>query len=220
MMFISDLERRPVPKSKGREIVFTLIRKIRVVSLPQVARGWWGNSPRDTANAKRLLDSLVAEGVLTSFVLRAHPELPLQERIWSWGPGEPRPPYGIISYQARKRWTKPLIPTAVYVASTRSARLYGGSGGRLAHPLQVTHDLHVSAIYLRLLVDDPQSAERWVSEDVLAPLLRGKKIPDAELRDERGCTLKVIEFGGSYPPERIRKVHEDCDRRQVPYELW
>src|ERR1700687_5848680 len=105
MMFTSDLERCAAPKSTGREIVFTLVHNIRVVSLPQVARCWWGNSPRDRANAKRLLASLGAEGALTSFILRAHPELPLQERIWSWRTDEQPPPFGVVSYQLRKRWT-------------------------------------------------------------------------------------------------------------------
>jgi hypothetical protein len=206
--------------SPSEEIVLSLATKIRVLTLNQAVPSWWGSSPAARATGKRHLDSLVAQDALLRLVLRAHPELPLAEPVWTWKPGEPEPPFGVISYQLRKRWTRPLVPTSVYVASTQSARRYAGSGGRLAHPLQVTHDLHVSAIYLRLLLTDPPQAQRWVSEDVLAPLLRRKKIPDAELRDQEGRTTKVIEFGGSYPPERIRLVHEDCERRQVPYELW
>jgi len=110
--------------------------------------------------------------------------------------------------------------TTVYTATEATARLYAGCGGRLAHPLQVTHDLHVSAIFLKLRQTSPAEAEGWVSEDLLAPLRRGQKLPDAEIHDNAGRVLKVIEFGGSYAPERVRLVHEDCERRQVPYELW
>jgi len=152
--------------------------------------------------------------------VRAHPERDLKKPLWRWKPGEPEPPYGLLSYEARIRWTEALKPTTVYTASERSAQIYAGRGGRLSHPLQVTHDLHVSAIYLRLLKENPAEAAGWVSDNVLAPLRRGKKLPDAEIHDADGRTVKVIEFAGSYPPERIRKVHEDCARRNVPYELW
>jgi hypothetical protein len=84
----------------------------------------------------------------------------------------------------------------------------------------VRHDLHVAAIYLRLLRDRPEEAANWVSESVLAPLRRGQKLPDAEIHDAHGRPIKVIEFGGSYSPERLQKVHADCERRQLPYELW
>jgi hypothetical protein len=108
----------------------------------------------------------------------------------------------------------------VFTASERSAKVYAGSGGRLSHPLQATHDIHVSAIFFKLLRENPEEAERWVSDEVLAPLRRRQKLPDAEIHDAVGRTVRVIEFAGGYPPERIRKVHEDCERRQVPYELW
>lgn len=129
-------------------------------------------------------------------------------------------PFGVVSYRLRARWTEALRPVTVYTASDRAVRLYAGSGGPLSHPLQVTHDLHVTAIFLRLLRENPGEATGWVSENVLAPLRRGQKIPDAEIHDANGRALKVIEFGGGYAPERVRKVHEDCERRLVPYELW
>jgi hypothetical protein len=125
-----------------------------------------------------------------------------------------------VSYQLRKRWAEPLRWVTAYAASKRTGRLYAGRGGRPSHPLQATHDLHVSAIFLRLQKEKPDEARGWVSDMVLSPLRRGKKLPDAEIQNADGRTLKVIEFGGSYPPERVRKVHEDCERRGVPYELW
>ena len=198
--------------SPSDEIVLSLVTKIRVITVAQAARTWWGNSLSARATAKRQLDSLVTRGDLLKYILRAHPEQPLPKPVWSWNPGEPEPPYGVLSYRLRKRWTEPLVPTIVYVASTRSARLYAGSGGRLAHPLQVTHDLHVSALYVRLLRTEPDKAAQWVSEDVLAPLLRGKKIPDAELRDEWGETIKVIE-SLDLTSEQRKQIYEGNARR-------
>jgi hypothetical protein len=198
----------------------TLVREIPLLTLDQIARTWWPQNKSSRDDARRRVGLLVRIGFLRSFRVRAHPELDLTKPLWSWKPREPEPPYGLISYEARIRWTEALKPTTVYTASERSAQIYAGRGGWLSHPLQVTHDLHVSAIYLRLLKENPAEAAGWVSDNILAPLRRGKKLPDAEIHDADGRTLKVIEFAGSYPPERIRKVHEDCERRQVPYELW
>lgn len=206
--------------AKDEEIVLALTTKIRVATLSQLSRTWWNDTPLGRESALRRANRLVQAGVLDVFLLRAHPELPLAEPVWSWKPGEPPAPFGILSFRVRKRWCEPLRPTTVYVASAKTARQFAGSGGRLSHPLQVTHDLHVSALFLGLLKNRPAEAERWVSENVLAPLRKRQKLPDAEIHDETGRVLKVIEFAGSYPTERIRLVHEDCERRQVPYELW
>jgi hypothetical protein len=202
------------------EIVSGLSRKIRVASLSQIARTWFSNPSLGYGRALSRVNYLVRVGVLISLTLRVHPEQPLEAAIWSWRPGEPQPPFGILSYRLRSRWREPLAATTVYTASEKAARVYAGHGGRLAHPLQVTHDLHVSAIFLKLRKNSPAEAEGWVSEDQLAPLRRGQKLPDAEIHGDAGRVLKVIEFGGSYAPERVRLVHEDCERRQVPYELW
>ena len=154
------------------------------------------------------------------FRLRAHPELPLHRPIWTWKPGDPEPPLGVVSYRLRNRWNCPLELVTIYTASDKAARICAGAGGYPSHPLHITHDLHLSSIYIGLLQRNPVEAKAWVSERALAPLRRGHKLPDAEVQDAAGRTVKVIEFGGSYPPERVLKVHQDCERRQVPYELW
>lgn len=195
----------------------TLASKIRLVDICQVARAWWTDTRSGTDCARERLLLLVREGLLERLTVREHRQL---ERVWSWHPHEHAPSFDALSYRLRSRWTEPLRPTTVYVASSKSARRYAGTGGRLSHPLQATHDLHVAAIYFRLLRENPEEAEGWVSEDVLAASRRGQKIPDAEIHDAQGRPLKVIEFGGGYPPERVQKVHEDCVRRQLPYELW
>ncbi len=204
----------------AREIISMLTHKVRAVTVSQAARGWWEDTRVGRDAAERFLKLLQARGTLVSFTLRAHPELTLTEPVWCWRPGEPAPKFGAISYELRKRWTEPLRPTTIYVASEKSARIYAGFGGRLPRLLQATHDLHVSTVYLRLYRNDRQGAAQWISEDMLLAVRRGQKIPDAELVDSDGQTVRVVEFGGGYPPERVRDFHEYCDRRQVPYELW
>ena len=205
---------------RDAELCVTLASRIRIANICQIARTWWTDSPSGREYARERLRLLARAGLLVGFNVRAHPELADAAPIWCWHPGDPTPPFGVVSYRLRTRWTEPHRPITVFAASQAAARLYGGKGGRLSHPLQVTHDLHVAAIYLRLLRESPSEANCWVSEDVLAPARRRQKLPDAEIHDASGRTLKVIEFGGSYPPERVRKVHEDCENRQVPYELW
>jgi hypothetical protein len=205
---------------RDHEICSTVALKIQFVEEHQAARTWWEGRPSGREGAARRLRLLAQAGYLKRLRLRVHPELPLTRPIWSWAPGFPPPPFGSVSFQSRARWTEPLRCVSAYASSERTAKSLAGSGGRLSRPLQATHDLHVAAIYLRLLRENPVEARGWVSDRVLGPLRRGKKIPDAEIQDAEGRTLKVIEFGGSYPPERVRKVHEDCELRGVPYELW
>jgi hypothetical protein len=202
------------------ELSRTLSHKIRAATLAQIARTWLPSTRPGLDYVANKVRRLIQHGSIESFRVRTHPELALDAPVWTWKPDDPEPPYGRLSYQLRVRFTEPLRPTTVYVASEKSARRYAGAGGRLPHPLQATHDLHVAAIYLRLLKERPSEAAGWVPESALAGRRRGQKLPDAEIHDADGRPVKVIEFGGAYPPERIQKVHEDCVRRQLPYELW
>lgn len=203
-----------------REVLFALTHRIRVTTKAQLRRTWWSETRSASDKAANTMGSLERAGLVISVQLRVRPELPLEQPIWFWTPGNPTPPFGAVSYRLRTRWTQALTVVTVYSASAKAARLYAGHGGPLAHPLQVTHDLHMAAIYFRLLRLNPTEAEGWVSEDMLAASRRGQKLPDAEIHDANGRPLKVIEFGGSYPPERVQMVHEDCERRHLPYELW
>ena len=110
--------------------------------------------------------------------------------------------------------------TTVYLASLRAARLFGGTGGRFTYPLQATHDLHVTAIYVGMAeANDPRLA-RWRGEETLRLARRRGKVPDAVLVDDRGRATMAIEFGGSYRPDRVRSFHRVCENRRLPYELW
>lgn len=196
-----------------------LSRNVRLATLPQLCRVFWPKAS-NSKSAERAIRTLVQVGIMKPQRLLAHPELELRGPVVEWEPGDPAPHFGKVSYRLRSRWTEARRTTTVYVASAKAAQLFAGHGGQLAHPLHATHDLHVSAIYLRLLLERPEDAARWVLETSYAGSRRGQKLPDAELQDIHGHSLKVIEFGGAYPPERVKRVHEECERRCVPYELW
>ena len=109
----------------------------------------------------------------------------------------------------------------VYLATRRAAAIFGGrADGKIKNPSQVTHDIHLGALYLKFVREAPTLAAGWIGEDILAPTREHQKLPDAILHDGEGRPRLVIEFGGSYPTERVRDFHEDCAARGLPYELW
>jgi hypothetical protein len=202
---------------RDRQIVGTLLKKVRVVSLGQVVMTWWGGR---TTPAARRLRRLEAGGWIIGERLLARPLLPLDAPLFVWAPGEPPPDCGHLSYRAQARWHVPAEPTLVwYAAPTAAARLGGHARGAVKNHCQVTHDLHVCELYLKLLRSGDPRAAAWVGEDVLTPGLLGPGVPDAVLM-RRGKPVRVVEFGGAYPPNRFEKFHEYCALAQITYEIW
>ena len=202
--------------ARDKEILIALTHKVRLFSLEQISRTWWPSSSTDLAR-NRL-------AALPHFVnrlkLNAHPELALDSPLFTWWPGEPAPRFGSLSYQLKKRWDKAPQPTTAYIATEKAARHFGGFGGKLRRPLQATHDLHVSHVYLHFLKTNPTLADRWVSEERFASERRREKLPDAVILDAAGNVELVIEFGGAYDTRHVKRVHVDCVTRSLPYELW
>lgn len=108
----------------------------------------------------------------------------------------------------------------VYTATRKTGNFFGGAGGPYRHRQQLTQDLHVGTLHVRLVQTDPVTASRWLSEDLLAPERRGEKLPDAVIRDEQGRDRLVIEFAGAYGANHVDRVHQDCVKRSLPYKLW
>lgn len=204
---------------RDRELVETLTLRVRLISPDQAARTWWTSTATGPRLARRRLDSLAAAGFLRRMVVHAHPELELVRPIAVWSPGEPAPAFGGIAYRLQKRWKQPIVQSVVFVATPRAARLFGGRAPGLKRPLQATHDLHMTTVYLKVLAERPGVAAEWMSEDILAPMRRGEKLPDA-LVVRFGKPALVVEFGGAYDAERVERVHKDCVQRHLPYELW
>lgn len=119
----------------------------------------------------------------------------------------------------------------MYAATFKGASVYGGRGrNRYTKLSQATHDLHVTELYIRFRAEEPDLADSWVGEDLIALDQRKfEKLADAELRaDDR--TLRYLEFGGRYGAREVRNKHEyfsgaplrpGASRRPpVPYEIW
>jgi hypothetical protein len=201
---------------RDRTLLKTLALYVRALTLEQVSRTWWQDSSSDAA-LTRLLQLERANLVESQFVM-AHAELPLNSPRCSWLPGNSQPPFGPIAYELQRRWTEAVRRTRIFVATKRAGNQFGGFGGRLMRPLQATHDLHVAAIFLLRRKQFGENGGGWLLEDSIAHERRRQKLPDAVVRS--GCSELVIEFGGSYRKERLIRVHEDCAKRNLSYEIW
>lgn len=139
----------------------------------------------------------------------------------AWSPGQPDPDFRAVSNALRDRW--PQRPTRLFTVYRATQMANNRLGGPTrVKPLaddQITHDLHVSEIYLRYLRTNPSAADAWLGEDVLGKAGYKLKDPDAIIRNEGEPEL-AVEFGGRYDVQCLRDLHEDCAERGRAYELW
>ena len=204
---------------RDREILGTLTHKVGVLSLGQIARTWWSSSLASTA-VKRM-EGLQRAGLVVGVRFNVHPELELKEPLLTWSPGDVTPHFGFLAHRLQRRWNEPCRPTLVYRATTLANQRFGGSGGspiRSVH--QVTHDLHVAALYLRWRTERPERASRWISEQRLASSRRGQVLPDALIKGSDGKPETIIEFGGSYRAPVLARKHAAFAEMNLSYELW
>ncbi|HRK35092.1 MAG TPA: hypothetical protein PLJ47_10905 [Candidatus Hydrogenedentes bacterium] len=204
---------------REEDILRTLTHRVRYLSADQLTRGWWKPGRSGTVGMRRTVRSLIARKLLAAQRLPVEPEIDLRQPILTWLPDDPDPEPGPISRLLQNRWTAHASSTTIVFATWTAARLFGGYGGGIKNSLQVTHDLHLSQIYLKLRAADPDAAARWETEDVREHT-RHEKVPDVYVRDAEGEVERVIEFGGKYDAARVWKFHAFCADRRYPYELW
>jgi hypothetical protein len=207
--------------SRDQDILRDLTAKIRVTTFGQLARNFWPPGESGKMNARRRLEELVSRELLKKIQVVSHPLLPLETPVVSWRPGEPKPDPASISTALQTRWqTEPREMTA-FIAGRRAIALFGAKAlGEIKNRYQVTHDLHVSEVYLHFRRTNSRLASAWTGEEILAPTRKHQKLPDAILHDDEGRPRLVIEFGGKYPRKRVEAFHDDCELRSLPYELW
>lgn len=207
------------PDSVHEQIPFVLSRHVRVMIFAQLRRAYPETSQE---SLRRSLNRLGARGLILSHQVLAHPEIPLSGPVVSWHPGLPAPSFEKVAYSLQVRWRESIRRQTVYTASPAAIRIYGGPSARarsraLKNTLQVTHDLHVSTVFLTVRERRSDWRTTWISEDLLPPVRRGK-LPDAIIRTGSGDLF--IEFGGAYRADRVKRVHCHCAQAGLPYELW
>lgn len=206
---------------RDEALLETLVFKVRLLALEMIAEAWWSNAIAPEVHADRRLQHLVEAGLLEQVEVLAEPLLALKSPVFCWQPDEPEPDCDAIGYALQSRWTQAPRHTTIYVATKKAINEYGGRGrGGLRRRLQATHDLHLSAVYLHYLRDDPDAAAAWVGEDMLGKAGHHVKDPDAIVLDPEGRPEKIVEFGGRYDARRVRDFHDHCARFGLSYELW
>jgi hypothetical protein len=203
-------------------IVTTLTRRVRLLSLDQIARTWWSENGDARRSASKRLRALEELELLGRTQIVCEPLLKLDDPLFHWDPGEPPPEsFEAISNRLLSRWDAPPRSTTVFYATRTAVNAYGGcQAGFASHPYEATHDLHVAELYLRILRLFPDLAPYWRAEEELPRPDPGGFKPDAALVDPDGQLRLFIEFAGRYSPERLQKIHFYCVGRGFPYELW
>jgi len=148
--------------------------------------------------------------------------LVLERPLALWAPGDLAPDFPSLSWQmeSRRHQTEPAICRVIW-ASERARHLSGGCAGPLRQPLQVEHDLGTAAMFFGRNQLDPETWDHWLGEDILRYSTGPRQnVPDAALCSSNGTIRLAIEFGGAYSADRLRRFHQQCLRRSIPYELW
>ena len=82
----------------------------------------------------------------------------------------------------------------------------------------MTHDLHVSEVFLRYRSMGRQ--HEWCSEDQLAKGWPIRERPDAVLVDDDRDIVRAVEYGGDYSAERLAELHSGFSSVGLNYEIW
>lgn len=207
--------------ARDEEIVAALCSKARFFCLKQVARDWWGEQSGDEKAARRRLLFLAGAGWLKKSTVLVRPLLQLERPVIEWKPYAPAADFSAVSRVLQARWKEPASKTELFLASRHARAVFGGNAiGSIKNLCQTTHDLHVAEVFLFYRRTCPEAAHSWVSEDEVAQKRKGKKLPDAFLKDDAGKIARVIEFGGAYSASRLSELHTHCAENDLPYEIW
>lgn len=204
------------------EILDALSLRIRMLSLPQIARTWWTGAVDPQSAARERLDRLVGRGWLLRTRALVQQLSPIAAPQVVWSSGQWVPEFGPISWRLRQRWAGPASIVTVYRATSQTARRFGGQRrDHIARPFQMAHDIGTAEMFLAVRRQRPELVRRWIDEDRLAPFRRGQKLPDAVIADSPSAPIElVLEFGAGYSKQRLAAFHRDNEARGLPYEIW
>jgi hypothetical protein len=164
----------------------------------------------------RLLKRLHALGMVSVRTVIVPPALSLTTPLFRWQPGAAPPKFDRLAWQLAARWRGK--PFKAFIASATADTCYSvGSSfaGRVPRRTEVSHDLHVTEIYLKLAREAPDRVRKWIHEDALQGTREaGQLIPDAMIGDT------AIEFGGRYRADKLRAIHRGHAIAGRPYEIW
>lgn len=195
---------------KPPPLLDVLTHRVRLLSLGQIARTWFSQFPCPLTAAKR---HVVRHARLYCVATRmVRPELDIREPLLRWTPQSTPPAFGALAWKAKSRWHSPTVATPL-VTATKKAREQTAARlpARSLRQTELTHDLHVAALYLIVANDCPVAACTWTHEDeMVAQGLRfGDHVPDACIvyPTMTGERVTLIEFAGQYSAQKLTALH-------------
>lgn len=201
------------------QILRSLANDVRVLSLKQVARTWWTNTRWGRSRAKAAMTELERNGWLQIHCSLARPISELHHPLITWQPMDDTPDFWRLSRVLQNRAMANASLTPFVFASSRTIVLFGLGRSPTIKLTQMTHDLHVSEVYLRYRLNGLPSSQ-WKSEDRLPQGWPLRERPDAVLVDENNHPFRAVEYGGSYPPSRLAELHAGLSSVELDYEVW
>ena len=201
------------------DIVETLARRVRLLSVEQVARVWWPEL-RSLRVVRRQLRRLRTAGLVAKAMVNVHPLLDVRAPLVHWTPGEDEPDFARIAARAKDRWRLASIPKQIFLATKLAANLFGSSAGHLPELTHRDHDLLLGQVYVLYTTTRPTEATRWVGQDARPRAGYRIRNPDACLLGSGGQVIRVIQAAGRYSQKQVETFHEHCISYGLPYELW
>ena len=205
--------------TRDLDIVETLTRRVRLLSILQIARIWWPQAGSLRVVRRRLL-RVAQSGLVTRAIVNVHPLLDISQPLARWTPGGDIPDFREVSLQAKSRWQSASTPQEIFCATRLAANVYGSSAGALPDLTHRDHDLLLAQVYVVYRKIGTAEARDWVGEDALPKAGYRIKDPDAFLVDSDGNVNRVIESAGRYSFRQVESFHEHCVEHGLPYELW
>jgi hypothetical protein len=195
-------------------VLEALGRCVRVLTLEQIARGWFGD---DSDVAEKELAPFCNRDLVERHSVFAHPLIEISPPAFHWKPGDPTPSDEKFTELVRHfqgRWGQDDEPYEVYVATRTGVNVVGGYAPDPPKTEQWTHDIHVGEMLVNLIEENnPEVVSSIVGEAALPKLghdINRMKDPDMFVVDENGSALQVLEFAGAYDEKHIRDLHEHC----------
>ena len=203
-------------------VVDALLRRVRVLAVVQIETACHLRGVTQTPN--QAIRKLKRVGLVESFRVDSI-VLDLQEPLVTWVAGDETPlNFGNIAWRAKSRFLNADVQNLQLLMATDTAeRLFGGVGGSLRQPNQITHDVGTSSVYVAKQLDESFLDSAWIGEDVIRRSWRHlgiRKVPDAAIIQDEQIT-NVIEFAGrDYGKAYLEKFHRFWQNRVTSYEIW
>jgi len=192
-------------RPREKEILMVLTNCVRAMTLRQLSRTWWTDTPWGFSRTKAVVHEMARAGWLEVRDVLSRPVSPLEKPLITWAPSDDAPDLEDLSKDLHYRAMLRAETVSVVFSTKKSVSLFGRGTLPPVKLTQMTHDLHVSEVFLAYRFRDLE--DEWVGEDQLPHGWPIGQRPDAVLRRADGTIHRAIEYGGDYSPERLTALH-------------